>query len=203
MTSDSEEQWVGYTGALGEPLKAILAAAGTPGHSFSSGSAAALSVALAAALACSVARSFEPGAEATGFAIQAENLRMRAVDLIEQNRAHYEVARQALDARLRDPGYRDYRIGQAMGDTLDTLRLIAGTGADAAELAAEVAETAPAELKPDAASAAALAESGTRVATMLIGANLLSAAGGEALAAAEGELAIAIASSRRARELIG
>lgn len=200
---ETEAQRVDQVDALGNPLKEILAAASSPEHSFASGSAAALSVALAAALACSAAKGLEPGVEATGFAIQAESLRMRAVDLVEQNRVHYEAARQALDDRLEDPGYRDHRIGQAMRNTLGTLGLIAGTGADTAELAANVAELASAEVKPDAASAAALAESGTQVAVILIRANLLSSAGGDVIDAASGELAVAAASSRRARDLIG
>ena len=127
---------------------------------------------------------------------------MRAVGLVDQNRDHYEAARQALQARIDDPGYRDHRIGVAMRDTLGTLGLIAGTGADTAELAANVAEVATDELKPDAVAAAALAEAAARMAAILIGANLLSAAGGEALDAAQAELAAAEAASRRARELI-
>ena len=67
------------------------------------GSAAALAVALAAALTCSAARSLESGVEASGFVIRAENLRMRAVELVEQETGRYEAARGALEDRLEDP----------------------------------------------------------------------------------------------------
>lgn len=197
---DTEGQRIDQADVLGHSLEMILAEASMPEHSLSSGSAAALSVALAAALACSAARSLPDGQDSSGYVIQAENLRMRAVELVDRNRDHYEAARQALEARLKDPGYRDHRIGEAMKDTISTLGQIAGTGADAAELAANVAVVASVELKPDAVSAATLAESGARVATILIGANLLSSSGGEHLEAAEAELAQAEASSRRARE---
>jgi formiminotetrahydrofolate cyclodeaminase len=200
--SDTEGQRVDSADVLGHSLEAILAEASNPEDSLASGSAAALSVALAAALTCSAARSLEGGAEASGFVVQAENLRMRAVELVEQNRGHYEAARGALEERLLDPGYRDHRIGVAMKDTLDTLGLIAGTGADTAELAANVAGIATAELRPDAVSAASLAEAGVQVATILITANLLSSSGGAAQVAAEGELAAAAASSARARAVL-
>ncbi len=203
MVSDTEGQRVDSADVLGHSLETILAEASNPEDSLASGSAAALAVALAAALTCSAARSLESSVEASGFVIQAENLRMRAVELVEQNRGHYEAARGALEDRLKDPGYRDHRIGVAMKDTLDTLGLIAGTGADTAELAANVAGIATAETRPDAVSATSLAEAGTQVATILITANLLSSSGGEAQAAAESELAAASAASGRARALLG
>jgi len=200
---DTEGHRIDQAEILGNSLATILAEASMPEHSLASGSAAAISVALAAALVCSAARALPEGIEASGYVVQAENLRMRAVELVDQNKDHYDAARKALEARKSDPGYRDHRIGEAMKDTLGTLGLIAGTGADTAELAANVAEIAIDELRPDAVSAATLAESGTRVANILIEANLLSAGGGEAVEAARAELAAAEGSSQRAREIVG
>jgi len=201
--SDTEGQRVDQAEVLGHSLATILAEASMPDHGLASGSAAALSVALAAALACSAARALPDGIESSGFVVQAENLRMRAVELVDRNRDHYDAAREALRARLEDPGYRDHRIGSAMNDTLGTLGLIAGTGADTAELAANVAELATDALRPDAVSAAPLAEAGARVAVILTEANLLTTVGGEGLEAARAELAAAEASSGRAHELLG
>lgn len=195
---DAEDNPVTRGDVLGHSLETILAAASSPEHSLASGSAAALSVALAAALAHAAADALELGDESSGYAVQAENLRLRAVSLVEQNRDRYEAARQALEARLKDPGYRDHRIGTAMRDTLETLGSIAGTGADTAELAANVAEVAIDELKPDAVAAATLAESGARVANILIGANLISGADSEEVRAAQTELAQAEKASHRA-----
>jgi|GEM_PF-2728700 len=199
--SDTEGQRVDQADVLGHSLETILAEASTPEHAMASGSAAALSVALAAALTCSVAKALREGVEASGFAIQAENLRMRAVELVDQNADHYRVARQALSDRKEDPGYRDHRIGVAMKDTLSTLGSIAATGADTAGLAANVAENASDGLRPDAISATVLAESGARVAVILIEANLLAAGDGGSLDAATAELAAAGQAYRRARDL--
>jgi formiminotetrahydrofolate cyclodeaminase len=176
---------------------------GIPEHNPTSGSAAAFTVALAAAIVIEAAAMVEPGKGAAGFIVQAENLRLRAAGLVDQSRDHYGAARQALEDRITDPGYRDHRIGTAMEDTLATLGVIAGTGADTAALAAEVAEATADELRPDAASAAMLAESGVRVATVLIKVNLLVSPGSDAIEKARGELASATDSSRRARESLG
>ena len=189
-------------GVLEYSLEAILKHSSSPEHSLASGSAAALSVALAAALTCSVAKALDPQVETTGFLIQAESLRSRAVGLVGRNRDHYEVARQALEARIEDPGHRDHRIGEAMRESLHTLGLISGAGADTSELASNVARVAPEELKPDAISATVLAESGSRVATVLIKANLLVTSDGSTLDTAEAELAAAVESSKAAFALL-
>ncbi|HMT05533.1 MAG: cyclodeaminase/cyclohydrolase family protein [Solirubrobacterales bacterium] len=190
-------------GVLEYSLGAILKESSAPEHSLASGSAAALSVALAASLACSVAKALDPQVEATGFIVQAESLRSRAVNLVGRNRDHYEAARQELEARIEDPGHRDHRIGEAMKESLQTLGLISGAGADTSELASNVARIAPDELKPDAVSATVLAESGSRVATVLIKANLLVTSGGSTLDSAEAELAAAVESSKAAFALLG
>jgi formiminotetrahydrofolate cyclodeaminase len=186
------------TEVLERSLDTILAATSTPENNLASGSAAAISVAVAAALTSSVARALEAGIEASGFAVQAENVRARAESLVDRNREDYGAAREALDARLGDPGFRDHRIGVAMQDTIKTLGLIASTGADTAELAAKVTELSPDALKPDVVSATVLAESGARVATILIRTNLLITVDSEDLQAAEAELASARNSMERA-----
>lgn len=183
-------------------LEVILDEAGSPVESLASGSAAALTLALAAALTCSALRALDGGPEVSGYAVQAENLRMRAVSLIDRNRTHFEAARQALKMRLADPGFRDHRIGESMKDTLETLGIIANTGADTAELSATVTEIASEDFKPDTASAAVLAESASRVAVTLIRVNLITSSDHPVLATAEAELESAVAFSNAARELI-
>ncbi len=189
---------------LGHSLEAVLADVGAPEHSLSSGSSAALAVALAAALVRATTKAIEQdAAQASGYAVQAENLRLRAVELVGRNRDHYAAARLALEQRRLDPGHHDHRIGATMKESVETLGAIAGAGSDVAGLAADVAEVVPAEVRPDAASAAALAEAGARIAVLLAEANLLSSALAEGVETAREELAAAVAASRRASELLG
>ena len=89
-----------------------------------------------------------------------------------------------------------------MKDTLETLGIIANTGADTAELSATVTEIASEDFKPDTASAAVLAESASRVAVTLIRVNLITSSDHPVLATAEAELESAVAFSNAARELI-
>lgn len=159
---------------LGHSLETILEETASPERAVSAGSTAAISVALAAALACATVRLLPAGADRSGLVMQAESLRIRATGLIEKNRRDYEVARVALAARQSDPGYRDHRIGEALGEALSTLGQIAGAAADTAEISAHIAALSDPALRPDAASAAVLAEAGARVALGLVEANLLS-----------------------------
>ena len=186
---------------LGHSLEMILDETASPERAVSAGATAAISVAMAAALACATARLLPAGPDSSGLVVQAESLRIRATELIEKNRRDYEVARVALAARQSDPGYRDHRIGEALGEALSTLGQITRAAADTAEISAHIASLSDPALRPDAASAAVLAEAGARVSLGLVEANLLSSERHEIRLEAVEDLRTAVSSRQRAGEL--
>ncbi len=183
---------------VGHSLSSILDDAAAPDKPLASGSAAALTIAVAASIVASVVRAGgEP--DRLGLGTQAANLRLRATQLATRNSEAYGAALGALAASKADPGYRDVRIGDALEETIATLTSIADTGADVCVLAAGLCRDGAPETRPDAAGAATLAEAGTRTALLLVEANLLNAGSGKPAEAAAAALAAASAAADDAR----
>jgi glutamate formiminotransferase/formiminotetrahydrofolate cyclodeaminase len=137
------------------------------------GSIAALVVAMAAGLTAKVARASDDWREQMAAVAQAEKLRRRIAPLAQSGAEAYEEALAAL--RLPDrlePQVRDMAIGNVLVRSAEVPLQIAETGADVASLAALVADRGAPDRRGDAASAAILAEAGTRVAATLVAVNL-------------------------------
>lgn len=137
------------------------------------GSIAALVVAMAAGLTAKVARASDDWREQMAAVAQAEKLRSRIAPLAQSGAEAYEEALAAL--RLPDrlePQVRDMAIGNVLVRSAEVPLQIAETGADVASLAALVADRGAPDRRGDAASAAILAEAGTRVAATLVAVNL-------------------------------
>jgi len=154
-------------------LDHLARATPTPG----AGSAAALVTAAAAALTAMAARSSRGSwSEAAAAVAQAESIRARATALAQEDA-------DALDAYLSErapnpaqpPETRDFRLGQSLLRAADVPLLIAETACDVALLAAHVASRCNGEVRPDAASAAALARGAVVAAAHLVEVNLATA----------------------------
>jgi len=137
------------------------------------GSAAAFAVAMSAGLSAMVARASTDWPEAAAMAAQAERLRKRTAPLVQRDAEAYEEALVAL--RLPqglEREVRDRAIGDVLGRAAEVPLELAAAGADAASLAALIAERGTQERRGDAVAAALLAESGARAAAALVAINL-------------------------------
>jgi len=150
-------------------LEAIASVDPTPGG----GSAAALAVAMSAALSAMVARASSDWPDAGAAIAQAEQLRKRTAPLAQRDAEVYEEALAAIRLPERaEPTVRDAAVGAALSRAAEVPLLIAEAGADAASLAALVADRGTPDRRGDAAAAALLAEAGARAAASLIALNL-------------------------------
>ncbi len=164
------------------------------------GSAAAIAVAISAGLSAMVARASSDWAESGAAVAQAERLRKRAAPLAQRDAEAYEEALAAM--RLPDrvePTVRDAAVGATMARAAEVPLDIAEAGADAACLAAWVADRGAQDRSGDAATAALLAEAGTRAAAGLVGVNLGITAGDERVERAR---VLAETASQAAREAV-
>jgi len=160
------------------------------------GSAAALSVAMAAAVLTMTARVSGNAAAAA----QAEALRARATPLAQVDAEIYAAALEAREAAADlTPERRDWQIGQAFARAVEPPLEIARTGADVAELAAELAEVGDPRVRADAQAAAALAAAAARAAAALVAINLTAVAGDPRAAEAERLAAAAQEAADRSR----
>lgn len=150
-------------------------AAAPPG--FGGGAVAAGCLALAAELIAVAARaSVGHWSEAGGAAAQAALLQARAGRLAEENLIAYAAARLALrpPAGAESP---EHALGPALARAADVPLRIAAAGSDAALLAGLVAREGDPDRRPDAVSAACIAEAVAAVASVLVEANLSVMAG--------------------------
>jgi formiminotetrahydrofolate cyclodeaminase len=159
---------------LGAPLENFLAALARDGVAPGGGSAAAVSVAMAAALTRSVAQlSRDCWAESGGAVAQAEALAERVRPLAELDAHAYDEALSALAERgTTAEEERDSRLSEALDRAAELPLQIGEVGADVAELAAVVAEQGDDAARADATAAAILAEAGARAAAELVEVNL-------------------------------
>jgi glutamate formiminotransferase/formiminotetrahydrofolate cyclodeaminase len=154
------------------PLRRLLDQLAEPAPIPGGGSAAAFAVSMSAALLTMVARiSRAHWQDAGACAAMSEALRRRAAPLAQ---ADAEAYAEVLRLRAA-PGDKDEELGRAFLRSADLPLRIAEIGADVAELAAIAADRVEPRVRGDAAAAALLAESGTRVAAHLVAINLAAA----------------------------
>jgi formiminotetrahydrofolate cyclodeaminase len=149
---------------FGELLEAVRERGG-PG----AGALAALTAASAAALVELATRATAAAEwpEAAGSAAQARKLRERLVPLAREDAEAYQEAVAKLQA-----GGDDFALGEALARAADVPLEIAEQAENVAALAAEAARRATADLRADAASAAALALGAAWAAAKLVEVNL-------------------------------
>ncbi len=159
---------------LDAPLRDFLDTLSGEGPAPGGGSAAAIVVAMAAGLVTMVARaSKDHWDEAGGVVGQAETFRARVAPLAQADADAYLAALGALrDPEQLEERYRDQKLRAALADAAEIPQRIAEAGCDLASLAALLVERGNPEVRVDAAAAAILAESGTRVAAKLVETNL-------------------------------
>jgi formiminotetrahydrofolate cyclodeaminase len=180
---------------LAAPLGEFLDALASPGPAPGGGGAAALAVALAAGLATMTARlsvrqlTARTADELSG---QAGQIMRRAASLIAADGAAYRGVIEASrgPGRPHGPGRPDVpggpgasaRVAAALSAASDIPAEVTGLGADAAALAARLADSGNPSLRGDAIASALLARSGARAAAMLVEINLAGQPGDPRLA---------------------
>jgi len=152
-------------GDPGLEIEGVLEALGSPDHAAASGSAAALSGALAAAVVAKAARaSGRPGPAA-----QAASLEKRLTALAERDASALRAARRLLASGA---GGCDFELGEALRKAMSIPASIGATCADVAVLAAEERELVHPDHRPDLEAAAALAAGAAHAAAHLVAVNL-------------------------------
>jgi methenyltetrahydrofolate cyclohydrolase len=159
----------------GLSLPALLEELASPRETPGAGSALAAALAVAAAVVQMAARlSPASWADATGVAAQAEALRERAVQLIDEDADAY---RRALDARgtaddTAKPEQRDWALGRVTSAAAEPPLALARLATDLAVLCAAAGARVEPRVHADVAAAAALATAVTRGARELVAVNL-------------------------------
>jgi methenyltetrahydrofolate cyclohydrolase len=149
-------------------LRDFLARLGAPEQGPGGGTAAALTVAVAAGLVAMVARrSRESWSEAGGVAAQAVAVQERVAPLAEADAEAWAAALEALAA-----GRGDDELERMLADAVEIPLRIGEAAADVASLAALAAEMGEGTFRGDAAAAALLAEAAARAAGTLVSLNL-------------------------------
>lgn len=148
----------------------ILAQEEAPGG----GSAAAVTVAMAAGLVVMVARASKDHWEEAGGAIgQAETFRARVAPLAQADAEVYKDALTILRRREEvSERYRDQTLRDALERSAEIPTRIVEAGCDLACLAALLVKNGNPEVRADAAVACVLAEGGARAAALLVETNL-------------------------------
>jgi formiminotetrahydrofolate cyclodeaminase len=176
---------------LGEFLERLAAARRAPGG----GSAAALTVALAAGLVTMVARSSRNSwNDAIGVAAQAQALVERVMPLVEADAFAWEQAAAALEETGAGNEILERKLEAAAAIPIQ----IAEAGADTAALAELVADRGEGAYRADAVAAAVLAAAGAQAAAHLVAVNLSVQEGDERLARVRRSAEAAAEASRRA-----
>ena len=159
---------------------ALLEELAAPREGPGAGSALAAALATAAAVVQMAARlSPESWADATGVAAQAEALRERAVQIVDEDAEAYQralEARAAADEKAR-PEQRDWALGQITAAAAEPPLRLARLAADLAELCAAAGARVEPRVHADVAAAAALAAAVARGARELVATNLTAVAG--------------------------
>jgi formiminotetrahydrofolate cyclodeaminase len=116
--------------------------------------------------------------EASGIAAQADALRARVAPLAQLDADVFDQALAVRDgAAALPPEKRDWEIGKAFAAAAEPPLEIARVAADVAELAAAVAVSGEARVRPDAIAAATLAAAAARAAVTIVEANLTAVEG--------------------------
>lgn len=159
---------------LDEPLGEFLDRLAGRGPAPAGGSAAAISIAMAAGLVSMVARASRRHWEEAGGAIgQAQALRARVAPLAQADADAFVDAFMILQHRDEvEERYRDQKLSEALEKAAEIPLKIAEAGSDIACLGAELVEKGNPEVRADAAAACVLSAAGTRIAAKLVEVNL-------------------------------
>ena len=159
----------------GLSLPALLEELASPREVPGAGSALAAALALAAAVVQMAARlSPESWADASGVAAQADALRERAAQLVDEDADAYRRALEARDAAdgTARPEQRDWALGNVTSAAAEPPLALARLAADLAALCAAAGARVEPRVHADVAAAAALAVAVTRGARELVAVNL-------------------------------
>jgi formiminotetrahydrofolate cyclodeaminase len=166
----------------GLSLPALLDELAAPREVPGAGSALAVALATAAAVVQMAARlSPESWADAAGVAAQAEALRERSAQLVDDDAEAYKralEARAAADQTAR-PEQRDWSLGRITAAAAEPPLALARLGADLAELCAAAGARVEPRVHADVAAAAAVAAAVARGARELVAVNLTALPGDE------------------------
>jgi methenyltetrahydrofolate cyclohydrolase len=177
-----------------ELLDTIAAETPAPGG----GSVAAFVTEMAASLAAMAARFAHDWDGAAGAVAQAETLRHRAAPLALEDAVAYENVLTAMRMpKELEPEVRNTLIGETLSRAADVPLAIAECAATVSELAAEIAVRGNPNLRGDAAAAAILASSATRVAANLVEINLATTEGDDRIEQARAFVRSAETAARR------
>jgi methenyltetrahydrofolate cyclohydrolase len=183
----------------GLSLPALLEELAAPREVPGAGSALAAALATAAAVVQMAARlSPDSWADAAGVAAQAEALRERALQLVDEDAEAYRLAleaRAAADETAR-PEQRDWALGQITAAAAEPPLALARLAADLAELCAAAGARVEPRVHADVAAAAALAAAVARGARELVATNLTAPAGDLRVEEADRLMAAAEAAAR-------
>lgn len=183
----------------GLSLPALLEELASPREAPGAGSALAATLALAAAVVQMAARlSPDSWADAAGVAAQAEALRERAAQLVDEDAEAY---RQALDARealdeTAKPEQRDWALGRITSAAAEPPLALARLAGDLGALCAAAGARVEPRVHADVAAAAALAAAVARGARELVAANLTALPGDERIEEADRLVAVAESAAR-------
>jgi methenyltetrahydrofolate cyclohydrolase len=176
-------------------LDALVERLAAGGRSPGGGSAAAMTIVMAASLVEKAARLAPAWPAAGGAVAQAQALRRRAAPLVERCAEVYAAALAALES-----GEDAQATARALAASADVPLRIAECGCDVVLLACEVADLGEPALRADAQAALLLAEAATRAAARLVAENL-GASADDARAVAARRLAAEAADVRARVEL--
>lgn len=159
----------------GLSLPALLEELASPREVPGAGSALAAALALAAAVVQMAARLSPAGwTDASGVAAQAEALRERAAQLVDEDAEAYRHALEARDAadETARPEQRDWALGRATSAAAEPPLALARLAADLASLCATAEARVEPRVHADVAAAAVLAAAVARAARELVAVNL-------------------------------
>jgi formiminotetrahydrofolate cyclodeaminase len=183
----------------GLPLPALLDELAAPCEVPGAGSALAVALAAAAAVVQMAARlSPESWADAAGVAAQAQALRERAAQLVDEDAEAYRQALQArgaADAPAK-PEQRDFALGRATAAAAEPPLALVRLAADLAELCAAAGARVDPRVHADVAAAAALAAAVARGGRALVATNLTALPGDTRVEEADRLAAAAEAAAR-------
>ena len=183
----------------GLSLPALLDELASPREVPGAGSALAAALASAAAVVQMAARlSPDSWADAAGVAAQAEALRDRAVQLVDEDADAYRQALEARDAadEAARPEQRDFALGRVTSAAAEPPLALTRLAADLASLCAAAGARVEPRVHADVAAAAALAAAVTRGARELVAVNLTALPGDARVEEADRLVAAAEAAAR-------
>lgn len=183
----------------GLSLPALLEELAAPREVPGAGSALAAALAAAAAVVQMAARlSPASWADAAGVAAQAEALRERAVQLVDEDAEAYRLALEARAAadETAKPEQRDWSLGQVTAAAAEPPLALVRLAADLVELCAAAGARVEPRVHADVAAAAALAAAVARGSRALVAANLTALAGDARVEEADRLVAAADAAAR-------